>query len=58
MTMGNWMKEHLRCYVVYGASALISIAGLWLLGECHGHCFLDFSGRRDGARSRMVIHWL
>ncbi|PQV52516.1 GtrA family protein [Paraburkholderia sp. BL21I4N1] len=26
-----WLREYLRCYVVYGSSALIGIAGLWLL---------------------------
>ncbi|KMY86521.1 hypothetical protein BUMB_03733c [Candidatus Paraburkholderia calva] len=26
-----WLREYLRCYVVYGTSALIGIAGLWLL---------------------------
>lgn len=25
-----WWREYLRCYVVYGGSALIGIAGLWL----------------------------
>lgn len=28
---GSWWYEYLRCYVVYGGSALIGIAGLWLL---------------------------
>jgi putative flippase GtrA len=27
----HWLREYLRCYVVYGTSALIGIAGLWLL---------------------------
>lgn len=27
----SWWREYLRCYVVYGGSALIGIAGLWLL---------------------------
>jgi putative flippase GtrA len=28
---GRWLPEYMRCYVVYGGSALIGIAGLWLL---------------------------
>lgn len=28
---GSWWREYLRCYIVYGGSALIGIAGLWLL---------------------------
>lgn len=27
---GSWLREYLRCYVVYGGNALIGIAGLWL----------------------------
>jgi putative flippase GtrA len=27
----SWLREYLRCYVVYGGSAAIGIAGLWLL---------------------------
>lgn len=27
----GWVREYLRCYVVYGTSAVIGIAGLWLL---------------------------
>jgi len=28
-TKGKWLKEYLRCYVVYGSSALVGIASLW-----------------------------
>ena len=28
---GSWWREYLRCYIVYGGSALVGIAGLWLL---------------------------
>ena len=27
---GSWWREYLRCYIVYGGSALVGIAGLWL----------------------------
>jgi putative flippase GtrA len=30
-TKGNWLKEYLRCYVVYGASCLIAIILAWIL---------------------------
>ena len=30
-TKGNWLKEYLRCYLVYGVSAGMSIAMLWIL---------------------------
>jgi putative flippase GtrA len=35
----SWMREYLRCYVVYGGSMLIGIAGLWLLVEMLGTPF-------------------
>ncbi len=28
---GSWLREYLKCFTVYGGSALIGIAGLWLL---------------------------
>ncbi|MGI4815434.1 MAG: GtrA family protein [Janthinobacterium lividum] len=36
---GSWLREYLRCYVVYGGSALIGIAGLWLLVNVIGISF-------------------
>lgn len=30
-TKGNWLKEYIRSYVVYGLAAIISIIGLWML---------------------------
>jgi putative flippase GtrA len=30
-TKGNWIKEYLRCYVVYGLSSIISILIMWIL---------------------------
>lgn len=33
---GCWLPEYLRCYLVYGGSALLSIAGLWLLVDVFG----------------------
>ena len=30
-TGDHWFPEYLRCYLVYGASALIGVAELWLL---------------------------
>lgn len=30
-TKGNFFAEYLRCYIVYGGSALVSILGLWVL---------------------------
>lgn len=27
----SWLQEYLRCYVVYGGSTMVGIAGLWLL---------------------------
>ncbi|VVE01266.1 GtrA family protein [Pandoraea anhela] len=35
----SWWREYLRCYVVYGGSALIGIAGLWLLVNVLGMPF-------------------
>jgi len=32
----NWLHEYMRCYVVYGGSALIGIFGLWLLVNIMG----------------------
>jgi len=32
-TKGNWLAEYLRSYLVYGVSAIIGIAALWLLVE-------------------------
>jgi putative flippase GtrA len=32
-TNGNWLREYLKAYVVYGLSALSSILLLWLLVE-------------------------
>lgn len=36
MSNGNWLIEYLRCYMVYGGVALISIVGLWLLVDVLG----------------------
>lgn len=36
---GRWLPEYLRCYLVYGGSALIGIAGLWLLVNVIGAPF-------------------
>ena len=33
---GPWLPEYLRCYLVYGAGALGSVAGLWLLVDMLG----------------------
>ncbi|MCC7006025.1 MAG: GtrA family protein [Ottowia sp.] len=30
-TRGNWVSEYLRCHMVYGGNAVLSIIGLWLL---------------------------
>ena len=30
-TAGDYLREYLRCYLVYGASAIISIFFIWLL---------------------------
>ena len=32
-TKGNWLREYLRCYIVYGGSALVGTAGIWLLAD-------------------------
>lgn len=32
-TPGNWIKEYLRCYLVYGFTAIISSACIWILVE-------------------------
>jgi putative flippase GtrA len=32
-TSGNWLREYLKAYVVYGLTAFISIAILWLFIE-------------------------
>ena len=28
---GNWLHEYLRCYLVYGVTIVLGVAGLWLL---------------------------
>jgi putative flippase GtrA len=34
-TRGNILREYFRCYIVYGTSMLLGMAGLWLLvGLC------------------------
>jgi len=33
---GFWLPEYLRCYLVYGGSALFSVFGLWLLVDVLG----------------------
>lgn len=35
-TKGNILREYFRCYIVYGTSALLGMAGLWLLVEICG----------------------
>ncbi|GAB4060196.1 GtrA family protein [Uliginosibacterium sediminicola] len=30
-TRGNWLSEYLRCYLVYGGSALLGVCMLWVL---------------------------
>lgn len=32
-TKGNWIKEYLRCYLVYGFTAILSSACIWILVE-------------------------
>lgn len=32
-TSGNWLREYLKCYVVYGVMALVGMALLWLFVE-------------------------
>lgn len=34
-TKGNWLSEYLRCYVVYGFTALVSSTILWILVEIY-----------------------
>jgi putative flippase GtrA len=28
---GNWLREYLRCYILYGTMSVVSIALLWIL---------------------------
>ena len=30
-TKGNWLREYLRCYVVYGVGTVIALLAMWLL---------------------------
>jgi len=30
-TQGNWLKEYLKCFIVYGGSALFGIFMIWVL---------------------------
>lgn len=32
-TKGNWLREYLKCYVVYGGGTVVSMTLLWLLKE-------------------------
>ena len=32
-TKGNWIREYLRCYIVYGLSSIFGIIGIWFLVE-------------------------
>lgn len=36
---GSWLREYVRCYVVYGGNALIGVVGLWLLVKVIGMRF-------------------
>ncbi len=38
-TPTGWLREYLKCYVVYGGSAVVGIAGLWLLVNIIGMKF-------------------
>jgi putative flippase GtrA len=38
-TRGDWLREYLRCYVVYGASSAIGIVGVWVLVDGLGMAF-------------------
>ena len=33
-TRGNWIKEYVKCFIIYGGGALASMALLWLLVSC------------------------
>ena len=33
-TKENWGKEYVKCYLVYGGGALVSMALLWLFVDC------------------------
>ena len=33
-TRGNWLKEYVKCYAVYGAGTLCGMGLLWLLASC------------------------
>lgn len=35
-TKGNWIGEYLRCYLVYGMSAGMSVAMIWILVKLFG----------------------
>ena len=35
-TKGNFLREYLKCYLVYGAGALLGLAGLFLLVSIAG----------------------
>ncbi len=35
-TKGNWLREYLKCYVVYGGGTIVSMFLLWLLKEYFG----------------------
>ena len=35
-TRGNWLREYLKCWVVYGGGALLTMALMWV--------FVDFAG--------------
>lgn len=35
-TKANWLKEYLRCYLVYGGAAIVGIFGIWILVELLG----------------------
>jgi len=30
-TKGNWISEYFRCYLVYGASALLGVVAVWFM---------------------------
>lgn len=32
-TTGNWLREYISCYVVYGAMAMVGVVLLWLFAE-------------------------
>lgn len=51
-TRGNWLREYLRCYAVYGGAAAFGIAAIWFLVD---HLHVPFWLAQAGIMALTVV---